>query len=244
MAIFQKRLEGLTNDETYFAKVFTVNHKDRINNRIDLPFASATPFAYPALSTMPQGTIVLVNEDGTPVEYVLLKHDYEADLNGAGRSLLIRKESAGKTKWDDGLNTWADSMLKATLDSHMMKYDSDVQAAIQDTRIEMTPTYSVNTVSIMNIPVFLLSANELWSSQNVGANKEGEYIEGAKQYAHNITWLRSIVPSGWSNAVMISSSGTAYATNISQDRDYQPCIAPMNAYAKPNGDGRYILVVK
>lgn len=244
MAIFQKLLEGLTNDETYFTKVFTVNHNGRINNRIDLPVASAILVEFPHMSTLPQGTIILVNENGVPVEYVLLKHDYEADLNGAGRSLLIRKESAGKTKWDDGLNTWADSILKANLDSHMLKYDSDVQKAIKDTQIEMTPTYSANTASIMNIPVFLLSANELWSSQSVGANKEGEYIEGAKQYAHNITWLRSIVPSGWSNAVMVSSSGTAYATNISQDRDYQPCIAPMNAYAKPNGDGRYILVVK
>lgn len=47
MAIYSKLIEGLTNDETYFAKVFTVNPEGRVNNRADLPFASVIPSAFP-----------------------------------------------------------------------------------------------------------------------------------------------------------------------------------------------------
>ena len=48
MAIYSKLIEGLTNGEEHFVKVFTVNHKSRVNNRIDLPVASVIPSAFPA----------------------------------------------------------------------------------------------------------------------------------------------------------------------------------------------------
>lgn len=48
MAIYSKRIEGLENSKEFFAKVFTVNHKERVNNRIDLPVVSAIPTAFPA----------------------------------------------------------------------------------------------------------------------------------------------------------------------------------------------------
>lgn len=48
MAIYSKLIEGLTNGEEHFIKVFAVNHKGRVNNRIDLPWASCIPSAFPA----------------------------------------------------------------------------------------------------------------------------------------------------------------------------------------------------
>ena len=66
MAIFQKRLEGLTNDETYFAKVFTVNHKERVNNRIDLPVVSAMPRA----SRLPHGYTEVEYIESTGSQYI------------------------------------------------------------------------------------------------------------------------------------------------------------------------------
>ena len=47
MAIYSKLLEGLNNGDEMFVKVFTVNPKGRVNNRIDLPWASAVPAEMP-----------------------------------------------------------------------------------------------------------------------------------------------------------------------------------------------------
>jgi len=71
MAIYSKLIEGLTNGEEHFVKVFTVKHKSRVNNRIDLPVASVIPSAFPAEPTnyelvdtyTNEGTIV-APEDG------------------------------------------------------------------------------------------------------------------------------------------------------------------------------------
>lgn len=38
---------GLINERTYYARVFTLNPKGRVNNRVDLPWASAIPMDFP-----------------------------------------------------------------------------------------------------------------------------------------------------------------------------------------------------
>lgn len=47
MAIYSKLIEGLNNGDEMFVKVFTINPKGRVNNRVDLPFASVIPSAFP-----------------------------------------------------------------------------------------------------------------------------------------------------------------------------------------------------
>lgn len=51
MALYSRLIENVVNGEEYFAKVFTVNHKGRINKRIDLPIASVIPSEFPAEPT-------------------------------------------------------------------------------------------------------------------------------------------------------------------------------------------------
>lgn len=48
MAIYSKLIEGLNNGDEMFVKVFTVNPKGRVNNRVDLPFANCIPSELPA----------------------------------------------------------------------------------------------------------------------------------------------------------------------------------------------------
>lgn len=71
MAIYSKLIEGLNNGDEMFVKVFTVNPKGRVNNRVDLPFASAIPSAFPAepsayelISTYTSTTTFTAPEDG------------------------------------------------------------------------------------------------------------------------------------------------------------------------------------
>lgn len=71
MAIYSKLLEGLNNGDEMFVKVFTVNPKGRVNNRVDLPFASCIPNAFPLepsayelIDTYTNATTFVAPEDG------------------------------------------------------------------------------------------------------------------------------------------------------------------------------------
>ena len=44
------------------------------------------------LSDYEEGDIIKLNEGGSPVEFYVAKHDYESSLNGAGRTLVVRKD--------------------------------------------------------------------------------------------------------------------------------------------------------
>lgn len=44
------------------------------------------------LSQFAEGTIIKINESGSPVEFYIAKHNYESNLNGSGRTLVTRKE--------------------------------------------------------------------------------------------------------------------------------------------------------
>lgn len=44
------------------------------------------------LAELPEGSIIKLNEDDAPVEFYIAEHNYESDLNGAGRTLLVRKD--------------------------------------------------------------------------------------------------------------------------------------------------------
>ena len=45
----------------------------------------------PSLAEMAEGTLVKMNESGAPVEFYVAQHDYESELHGAGRTLVVRK---------------------------------------------------------------------------------------------------------------------------------------------------------
>ena len=44
------------------------------------------------LGDMELGTLVKLNENGTPAEFYVACHNYEAGLNGNGRTLVVRKD--------------------------------------------------------------------------------------------------------------------------------------------------------
>lgn len=57
------------------------------------------------LSEKALGSVVTLKENGTAAEFVVACHNYEAGLNGAGRTLLVRKTSLeDKQKWGTKLS--------------------------------------------------------------------------------------------------------------------------------------------
>lgn len=132
-------------------------------------------------SSMAEGSIVKFNENGSPVEYYVAQHDYESGLNGAGRTLYVRKEPCDENVfWNTtNVNAYSGSNVDTWLNStYKQKLDSEVQSALGTTQFYYTPGNGNNTVSVLERSVFLLSSSEIGA--NGYANTEGTKIAVAE----------------------------------------------------------------
>ena len=139
------------------------------------------------LSDYEEGDIIKLNEGGSPVEFYVSKHDYESGLNGAGRTLVVRKDCYDSRAWNStnvnayassSIDTWFNGTYKALL-------DPSIQEAIGTTKFYYTPGNGNNTVSTLERAVFGLSLAELGKS-STSANVEGSALPIAStlQIAH------------------------------------------------------------
>ena len=120
------------------------------------------------LNVLTEGSIVKINENGTPVDFYIAKHNYESSLNGNGRTLLIRSSSLitrglfdeDSTKSNDydvaDINTYFENTYKPM-------FAESVQALIGTTSFYYTKRsyYSNNYVTTMSAPFFIASLTEL-----------------------------------------------------------------------------------
>lgn len=137
----------------------------------DIPFAKGVP-----LSTITPGAILYLNESGSPVPFYIAKHDYESGLNGAGRTLVVRKDCYDKRAFSSGKNAYANSYLDSWLRNTYLKLlDADIQAAIGTTKIYYTPGNGNTTVTTLQRAVFQLSLTEL-GRYSYYANTEGSTL--------------------------------------------------------------------
>lgn len=98
------------------------------------------PVGRPELGTLPEESIVMINENGSPVPFYLAKHDYESELNGNGRTLMVRQDAFSEyIHWhtSSGTNNLSDYLISqpyAWLNSTYKGYlDTAVQSAIGTT---------------------------------------------------------------------------------------------------------------
>ena len=126
------------------------------------------------LSDYAEGDIIKIPENGTPVEFYVAKHDYESGLNGAGRTLVVRKAVYDIREWNSqNVNTWASCSMRSWLNStYKAVLDSNIQRLITTTSYYYTPGDRDVTVSTRSDAVFLLSVTEL-GLYYYGANVEG-----------------------------------------------------------------------
>ena len=145
------------------------------------------------------GSLVKLNENGSPVEFYVSKHDYESGLNGDGRTLLVRKDCYDKRKWHSyDVNAYASSDIDTWLNStYKNLLDADIRGLIGTTKIKYTPGNGNNTVGTLERAIFLLSATELNGSAG-WINVEGTAlpIASSLQIAYMngsavIQWTRS-----------------------------------------------------
>ena len=179
----------------------------------------AVPSTGKQLSDYAEGDIVKINENGYPVDFYVSKHDYESSLNGAGRTLVVRKDCYDNRVWDnDWVNAYASSDLDSWFNStYKNMLDADIRSLIGTTKIRYTPGNGNYTVGTLERAVFALSATELGQSASwfnvegsalpIASTLKVAYLNGRA----NTQWTRSPYTRHTYYAAYLNSAG--YANN-------------------------------
>lgn len=183
------------------------------------------------LGDIAEGSIVKLNENSSPVEFYVAKHDYESGLNGAGRTLVVRKDCYDARQWhSSNVNAYASSAIDSWLNgTYKNLLDADIRGVIGTTKIKYTPGNGNNTVGTLERAIFLLSATELNRSVS-WLNVEGTALEIASslQIAHMnssacVQWTRSPYTSDANSAVYLNTDGNAGSNYCTDTYGSRPC---------------------
>ena len=152
--------DGLTNDTLYYYAAYAYN-TDGVAS--EGAFTSATPIAGTPLSQLAEGTLIKILENGSPVEFYLAKHNYEPDLNGQGRDLLVRKDCYGKGPFYDGYGfyDYSASTLDNTLNtSYKNRFSAFVQGLTGNTSFLYATGNDRSPTATLSRSIFTPSATE------------------------------------------------------------------------------------
>ena len=205
------------------------------------------------LSDLPEGSILKILEGGVLTDFYVAKHNYESGLNGAGRTLLVRKDCYDKRAWHKSrVNTYVSSTIDSWLNGkYKQLFSSEIQAAIGTTKFYYTPGNGNTTVGTLSRAVFLLSVTELGKTATY-ANAEGTalpiastlqiaYLNGSK----SPQWTRSPDTSSTNIVYSLGNSGNVY-NGVYCDFSYgsRPAFTlPAKAPCELNADGSFTLSI-
>ena len=190
------------------------------------------------------GSIIKLKENGTLVDFYVAKHDYESSLNGAGRTLVVRKDTYDDRVWDSGnVNAYASSDLDSWFNStYKNMLDADIRSLIGTTKIRYTPGNGNNTVGTLERAIFALSLTELGQSHSY-ANTEGSALPIAstlriayRNGSATTQWTRSPLTNGTLNAWWLSSNGGINSNFCSSSYGSRPAFTlPSSLYVSDDG---------
>ena len=157
---------GLTNDATYYYAVFAYN-KDGVASAG--AFVNATPKAGTPVSSLAVGTLIKINENGAPVEYMVVNQGlpssmYDTSCDGCW---VLRKDIAENRIWDSSNNDYKNSDIYNYLNgSWTSRYSAGVLSQIKQVKIPyVNGTGSGGSVASgangLSCKIFLLSGYEV-----------------------------------------------------------------------------------
>lgn len=211
--------------------------------KMSIPFSAGIP-----LSTTTPGEILMLNESGSLVPFYIAKHDYESGLNGAGRTLLVRKDCYDNRKWhSSAVNAYASSTIDSWLNStYKNLLDTDIRGVIGTTKFRYTPGNGNNTVGTLQRAIFPLSVTELGKKARY-TNTEGTALEIASSlqivYMNGSAvnqWTRSPYKESTNYACFLSSSGNVGSDICTRTYGSRPAFTlPGTMGVEQNADGTY-----
>lgn len=210
----------------------------------NIPFSNGIP-----LNTITPGAILYLNESGSPVPFYIAKHDYESGLNGAGRTLVVRKDCYDMRRFSSSNNAYANSSLDSWLcNTYLKLLDADIQAAIGTTKFYYTPGNGNNTVITLQRAVFQLSTTELGKTPD-NTNKEGTALPIAStlQIAYRngsavVQWTRTPHAQLISRVFCLGTNGSVSSLYYYESYGSRPAFTlPATTAVIANPDGTYTL---
>lgn len=176
-----------------------------------------------------EGSIIKIAESGTPVAFYIAKHNYEAGLNGDGRTLMVRKDCYDSRTFSSSNNAYANSSLDSWLcNTYLKLLDADIQVAIGTTKFYYTPGNGNATVTTLQRAVFQLSLTELGKS-DTSAKKEGTALPIARTlqiaYRNGVAtnqWTRTPLTNGTNGVFGLTSGGATYKFSRSEYHGSRP----------------------
>lgn len=212
-------------DDLRFLDPEALVNRAAFNERFGLLNAAAlyktvTPTAQ--LGTLAEGTIIYLNENGSPVPFYVAKQGYEPSYN-TDRVLVVRKDVYSNRVWDAGnVNAYAGSDIDNWLNgTYKNLLDTDVQAAIGTTEFPYTPGNGNNTVSTLARSIFALSLTELGES-NSSANVEGSALPIASMLW--IAYRNGSPTTQWTRSPATHSTDVAWRVGSNGNIDYYGCL--------------------
>lgn len=192
------------------------------------------------LAELPEGSIIKLNEDDTPVEFYIAEHNYESDLNGAGRTLLVRKDcyaSYNLAHYSSPSNYFPDTSVYTILNgTYKVKLDAAVRIAMGTTSFKTVKTSrnlmnntTSGTMTTVSAAVFVLSKTEINNSTNYNLSEGAQLpisdtLKIALFNGKAVNWITR--SSSELNAIYyVSSSGSISAVYYHQNSD--------NYYVRP-----------
>lgn len=176
----------------------------------------------PLLSDFQEETLIKIRENGTLVDFYVAKHDYEPGLNGAGRTLVVRKDTYDDRVWDSGnVNAYASSDLDSWFNStYKNMLDADIRSLIGTTKIRYTPGNGNNTVGTLERAIFALSLTELGQSHSY-ANTEGSALPIASTL--RIAYRNGSATTQWTRSPLTGYTDVAWGLYSDGGFDYDFC---------------------
>lgn len=190
-------------------------------------YKAVTPTAQ--LGTLPEGSIIYLNENGSPVPFYVAKQGYEPDYN-TDRVLVVRKDAVQQGAWNaSGVNTYDGSTIDTWFtQTYLSTLDGDVQTAIGTTNIPYTPGEQDYSVKRISKNVFALSLTELGLSDS-NANVEGTELPISEILSTINQWTRSPETIDTIKS-FASKDGSAFSYNVSTQNNYLPAFTFPNTF--------------
>lgn len=201
--------DGLTNDTLYYYAAFAYN-TDGVAS--EGAFVNATPIAGTPLAQLAEGTLIKIQENGAPVEFYVAKQDYESELNGTGRILMVRKDSPQNCTWGNGYGVYTyynNCLIRTWLNDEYLNRFSTVAKQLIGTSgyYAFDDTFQNGYhVSGYYDPIFIPSLTEYGFSYN--RNDYQNAIEGTQLPVAST--LLSGINNVWTRSVNVTNSQSSF----------------------------------
>lgn len=234
----------------FYAKISMADNPTQVGTPLNkgslLRDSSAEPYGFKILtldlSQANQGAIVEIPESGKPVKYFVATKNYQSDINGAGKTLLLRVDGHSEQVWNnDGSNELSGSLLDNWFNEDFLQtLDSSVRNAILDTTFIYTQSGDGRgTVSQLTRKVFTPSVSEYGREYSGSSpfNEEGDAFPDAEKFLNcfvensMVSYYTRSIYIATTTYVNVKNAGALWTTELANVKQYaRPCFCLPNNF--------------